>query len=677
MFVCLITVLVAVIAAYPLCGNVADAASYGESEFEDLWYYGEGALDIGGAKTVVDGWDKSRLSQKIIAVIDTGIDASHELFEGVLYTDKDGNAIGYNSRTGKVELVSNLKDNSTDEKGNASRHGTSVAGVIAMLIKEFGLQDYVKILPIKANSVNSSGVDQNSIPVASVVNAIRYAADLGVDALNLSFGLLKSSTQGDGTVWSEDAQDKSLVNAIYSAADKVFIVAAAGNNGKDSAVADNIFYPAGQSAVYSVMGYGAATTGGEYNKNVITSTSNYGKVYDVAAPGVDVYTAFSSNGNTYHNMLGSSLATPIATFAGVLLKLRYEAESDTPLNGAYVTSYMRNLDLRTVKKENYDIKCLDLKTVVTQNFDETAFDYVAPTGIELVHNGTYGKDKYKDDIVMHATSVSELEFTAKLSPHGQVDPDLYTSIEWVLRKEIGKSELEETPIYEETHLGYGSKLNYTPKVFGKTVVVAILHGEDDKVFEAEQSLYIEYGPYLVGEVRVTYATNVNDDVDVAPSSGVLYTTETTVFGLTGMQFVDKSVTIKWYVDGVLVDEGETFAYTPTKPGTHRISAQYGDNPRVNTTFVFVADVKVVLARPLYLSLFLIGLALIIGATVAIVVVKKKKANKPVEAAAGAETVAGAEVLASAETAAENTESGIAENEGNMTKDTAEDETTND
>ncbi|MDE6302743.1 MAG: S8 family serine peptidase, partial [Clostridia bacterium] len=655
MFVCLITALVAVISAYPLCGNVAQAASYGGSEFEDLWYYGEGALDIGAAKTVVDGWDKSRLSQKIIAVIDTGIDASHELFDGVLYKDKNGNEIGYNSRTDKVEPVANLKDNSTDGKGKPAKHGTSVAGVIAMLIKEFGLENYISILPIKADERNSKG--QYTISVDATVKGIKYAQSIGADAVNMSFGLRKNSEDGDGTIWSEDATDKSLVNAIYSAADSVFIVAAAGNNGSDSAVANNIFYPAGQAAVYSVMGYGAAVSGssGEYNKNVLTASSNYGKVYDVAAPGVDVYTAFSADGNTYHNMLGSSLATPIATFAGVLLKLRYEAESDTPLSGAYVTSYMRNLDLRTVKKENYDIKCLDLKTVVTQNFEETPFDYVPPKGIELVHNGTYGKDKYKDDIVMHATSVSELEFTAKLSPHGQVDPDLYSSIEWVLRKEIGKSEIEETPIYEETHLGYGAKLNYTPKVFGKTIVVAILHGEDDKTFEAEQSLYIEYGPYLVGEVRVTYAQNVNDDVDVAPSSGVLYTTETTVFGLTGIQFVDKSVTIKWYVDGVLVDEGETFAYTPTKSGKHRISAQYGDNPRINTTFVFVADVKVALARPLYLTLFLIGLAALIGATVAIVV-KKKKANKPVEAAAGTEAVAGTEVLASAETAAESTES---------------------
>ena len=67
---CLLAVMIAVLVACPFSCAVTLAAEYGDVEFENLWYYE--TLDFGYAKTAVAQWDKSALSQKIIAVIDTG-----------------------------------------------------------------------------------------------------------------------------------------------------------------------------------------------------------------------------------------------------------------------------------------------------------------------------------------------------------------------------------------------------------------------------------------------------------------------------------------------------------------------------------------------------------------------------------------------------------------------------
>ncbi|MDE6060187.1 MAG: hypothetical protein K2G31_01775, partial [Clostridia bacterium] len=85
MAVCLVAVLVLAMLLIPICGGVAYGLEYGDKTAEDLWFFGGDALNIEGARSVVNGWDKSKLSPVIIAVADTGIDLSHDLFNGVLY----------------------------------------------------------------------------------------------------------------------------------------------------------------------------------------------------------------------------------------------------------------------------------------------------------------------------------------------------------------------------------------------------------------------------------------------------------------------------------------------------------------------------------------------------------------------------------------------------------------
>mgnify|MGYP003305108938 CR=1 FL=1 len=80
--------------------SVASASEYGDTDTNDLWYYGSSHLNVAGMKEAISGWisgaDKS--NPIIIAVIDTGVNADHEVFQktNTIFT-VDGVAQGYNS----------------------------------------------------------------------------------------------------------------------------------------------------------------------------------------------------------------------------------------------------------------------------------------------------------------------------------------------------------------------------------------------------------------------------------------------------------------------------------------------------------------------------------------------------------------------------------------------------
>ena len=115
------------------------AGSYGGEQAESLWYYQSDALGLYDAKEIVDGW-KDRLAGSkpvVIAVVDTGITAAHELFDGVLLRNSAGEVLGDNSTVADGAGTVDISDTSS------GRHGNAVAGVIAMLIHEFELENYI------------------------------------------------------------------------------------------------------------------------------------------------------------------------------------------------------------------------------------------------------------------------------------------------------------------------------------------------------------------------------------------------------------------------------------------------------------------------------------------------------------------------------------------------------
>ena len=215
-------------------------------------------------------WDTSTgTSEVTIAVLDSGVDASHPDLAGAVLPGWD--------------FVNNDAD-PADDRG----HGTKVAGVAAARSDNgagvAGVCWSCAVLPVKV--LDASGYASWS----NVASGITFATDRGADVINLSI----SGTTGSAT----------LLDAIrYATSRNVVVVASAGNVG-DSAVR----YPAGYPEVVSVAGSDPS--------DLRYSWSTYGSWVDVAAPGCEPTTVV---GGGYGSFCGTSAATPMVAGAAGLL----------------------------------------------------------------------------------------------------------------------------------------------------------------------------------------------------------------------------------------------------------------------------------------------------------------------------------------------------------------------
>lgn len=236
-----------------------------------------------------------------VAVIDTGIDVNHPDLKANFIFDSNGKILGFNAIDNNEYVQDSLY------------HGTHVAGIVgAVSNNTIGvsgvLGSNIKIIPIR---VSTDGISVNS---AAVVNGIRWAADLGVDVINLSLG---------GSIPSLDQK-----SAIEFAIDKgVFVVVAAGNNGK--ALVEKVTNTATQASIYPAL-WGASLEGMMTVGSVDASTgqrssfSNYSSTnVEIMSPGSDgttgilstVPTSLSSTGyaKTVNGspINGTSMASPV------------------------------------------------------------------------------------------------------------------------------------------------------------------------------------------------------------------------------------------------------------------------------------------------------------------------------------------------------------------------------
>jgi subtilisin family serine protease len=215
-----------------------------------------------------DGADK--LPQVIVAVVDSGVDSDHPLLAGRLLTG--------------VNLTSDDKTNVEDANG----HGTHVAGILA----DTTLPN-VKILPIKvaANRTFDSSL---------ALGAIGIAEESGASVINMSFGI--SGGYPDLEVMIESAYEKGVLS-----------VAAAGNGGTDASA----LTPANVDC--------ALTVSNIQQNNTLNSTSNYGGVIDLAAPGTGIASSYLNGG--YKSLSGTSMATPFVSAAAAMVETELGAAS--------------------------------------------------------------------------------------------------------------------------------------------------------------------------------------------------------------------------------------------------------------------------------------------------------------------------------------------------------------
>jgi subtilisin family serine protease len=221
-------------------------------------------------------WSYSRGTNIVVAVIDTGVDGTHEDLAGQVLPGMDfvdgvtGEHAGWNDPSG---------------------HGTLVAGIIAATagnnVGITGLAPETRILPVRVLGADQRGTSE------ATAKGIIAAVDAGANILNLSVGSTTSSPR--------------VADAIsYAASKGVIVVASGGNQPKGTAPTETgVNYPA---AYPNVIGVGAANSacGGIGGPHI-----------DVVANACRVLSTMP--GNKYGYATGTSMATPQVSGEAALL----------------------------------------------------------------------------------------------------------------------------------------------------------------------------------------------------------------------------------------------------------------------------------------------------------------------------------------------------------------------
>ena len=240
---------------------------------------------------VAEAWQRSTGAGVTVAVIDSGVDATHpDLAANVLS--------GY-------DAIADRAGATVDNNG----HGTHVAGTIAAVtgnnVGISAIAPDTRILPVKALGSNGSG------NMSDAAEGIIWAADRGAQVINMSLGSTTKVT--------------AVTNAIQYARSKgVTVIAAAGNSRSSGSP---ISYPAADNGVIAVAATDANDRYGTY--------SNSGSYVDVAAPGSNILsTSPVALGSSYMSMSGTSMASPHVAAVAALLKSKDPALTPDRLEAA-------------------------------------------------------------------------------------------------------------------------------------------------------------------------------------------------------------------------------------------------------------------------------------------------------------------------------------------------------
>jgi subtilisin family serine protease len=230
----------------------------------DTYYTSEWHLQTIGAPAA---WNVATGSGVTVAILDSGIDASHpdlapQLVPGWNFYDNNSNT--------------------SDVYG----HGTKVAGVVAALgnnsMGVAGVAYNARLMPIRVT--DTSGYAS----ISALANGLTYAADHGARVANMSFAVQSYA---------------SVISAAQYFMNKGGVVMnSAGNYGTlDSTGASN--------ALVSV----SATT----SSDTLASWSSFGPYVDLSAPGVSIWT--TTKGGGYGAVSGTSFSSPLTAAVAALV----------------------------------------------------------------------------------------------------------------------------------------------------------------------------------------------------------------------------------------------------------------------------------------------------------------------------------------------------------------------
>ncbi len=239
---------------------------------DDQWQ-----LDMLRASTA---WRTSTGAGVVVAVIDSGVDASHPDLAGRVLPGLD--------------LVESASTADPDPVG----HGTAVAGLIAGRQDDdrgvVGLAPDARILPVRVLDAENRYDD-----ALIVANGVRWAVDNGARVINLSLGGSSASP--------------ALAAALdYAFARDVVVVACTGN--ETASNSSTVWYPAREPGVVAVSGL-------DRESEQLWSGAITGRETVLSAPASGLVGARPPDG--YWRVQGTSFGTPLVSATAALIRARY------------------------------------------------------------------------------------------------------------------------------------------------------------------------------------------------------------------------------------------------------------------------------------------------------------------------------------------------------------------
>lgn len=266
----------------------------GGGEYQGQWLVDK--IRLPAAHTV------SRGAGVTVAVLDTGVDASHPTLVGRLVA-------GYDF----VDLDSDPSEVGTHEQDVVYGHGTHVAGLVVLAAPE------ARIMPVRV--LDQAGVGN----IWVLAEALAFAVDPdgnpatadGADVINLSLGttrptdllaeIVAAVTCANNGDDDDDGEEDDDDNCSYAGGRGAVVVAAAGNSGTDA-----LEYPAAEEVAGS-LAIAASTPA-----DTLAGFSTWGSWVEVAAPGENILS--SVPGGELGVWSGTSMAAPLAAGQAALVR---------------------------------------------------------------------------------------------------------------------------------------------------------------------------------------------------------------------------------------------------------------------------------------------------------------------------------------------------------------------
>lgn len=346
-------------------------------------------------ETLKDQWSMDKIHAKeawnragnkgsrnvVVAVIDTGVDYNHESLKANMIP-------GY-------DFAENDEDpmDKTESGGNPG-HGTHCAGVIGAtgLVDGgiVGLSPDVSIMPLRFLNEKGSG-DLNA-----GIKSIDYAIQKKAHIISASWGASISESRA-----------RPLIEAVKRASDAgiIFVVAAA-NDGANNDTKD--VYPANASFSNTIA------VAASDKSDAKPYWSNYGKKkVHIASPGDAIMSTLP--GNTYGNLSGTSMATPLV--AGLVAFLKAQ---DMNLNGEQIRSLMQ----LTGPKVSIETACncrIDALASVDALLSKKMFISPATAALKngetVSFKGNFGQAPFKFEVL--DSKVGTIDADGKFTASGQ------------------------------------------------------------------------------------------------------------------------------------------------------------------------------------------------------------------------------------------------------------------